>query len=193
MSKPWWLLGVTLNGLRCYAQHLKVGSWKWFSISNYCRENRVKNGICVANHTSPIDVFMLSCDNSYALVSLCSWLWPGHTIDCNAFVAGINHFENEFTEDFIFIIFLLCVCACMHVVCVCVCVCVGVYIYMCVCVCDCFTHEHVIMLCVCVCVCMCIYIHVCVCDCFTHEHVITLCVCMCMCVCVLVNVLHMSV
>lgn len=124
----------SVNGLRCYAQHLKVGSWKWFSISNYCRENRVKNGICVANHTSPIDVFMLSCDNSYALVSLCSWLWPGHTIDCNAFVAGINHFENEFTEDFIFIIFLLCVCACMHVVCVCVWL--WVSLDMCVCVHD---------------------------------------------------------
>ncbi|XP_076466356.1 glycerol-3-phosphate acyltransferase 4-like isoform X2 [Babylonia areolata] len=37
-------------------------------ITFHNEENRVKNGICVANHTSPIDVFMLSCDNSYALV-----------------------------------------------------------------------------------------------------------------------------
>ena len=32
-------------------------------------ENRPKQGICVANHTSPIDVLILACDNSYALVS----------------------------------------------------------------------------------------------------------------------------
>ncbi|XP_050398407.1 glycerol-3-phosphate acyltransferase 4 [Patella vulgata] len=31
-------------------------------------ENKAKNGICVANHTSPIDVIVLSCDNCYALV-----------------------------------------------------------------------------------------------------------------------------
>ncbi|KAL3865142.1 hypothetical protein ACJMK2_006763 [Sinanodonta woodiana] len=31
-------------------------------------ENRAKNGICVANHTSPIDVILLSGDNCYAMV-----------------------------------------------------------------------------------------------------------------------------
>jgi len=31
-------------------------------------ENRPKCGICVANHTSPIDVLVLACDNCYALV-----------------------------------------------------------------------------------------------------------------------------
>ncbi|XP_067008476.1 glycerol-3-phosphate acyltransferase 4 isoform X1 [Anabrus simplex] len=31
-------------------------------------ENRPKNGICVANHTSPIDVLVLACDNCYALI-----------------------------------------------------------------------------------------------------------------------------
>jgi len=30
-------------------------------------ENRPKNGICVANHTSPIDVMVLGADNAYAL------------------------------------------------------------------------------------------------------------------------------
>lgn len=30
-------------------------------------ENRPKSGICVANHTSPIDVLILACDNAYAL------------------------------------------------------------------------------------------------------------------------------
>ena len=32
-------------------------------------ENKPKRGICVANHTSPIDVLILACDNAYALVS----------------------------------------------------------------------------------------------------------------------------
>ncbi|PAV62549.1 hypothetical protein WR25_00167 [Diploscapter pachys] len=33
------------------------------------RENRAKKGgICVANHTSPIDIMILSCDNCYALI-----------------------------------------------------------------------------------------------------------------------------
>ena len=31
-------------------------------------QNRPKGGICVANHTSPIDVLVLACDNAYALV-----------------------------------------------------------------------------------------------------------------------------
>nr|CAD7401704.1 unnamed protein product [Timema cristinae] len=31
-------------------------------------ENRPQRGICVANHTSPIDVLVLACDNSYALI-----------------------------------------------------------------------------------------------------------------------------
>lgn len=32
-------------------------------------ENRPENGICVANHTSPIDALVLMCDNCYSLVS----------------------------------------------------------------------------------------------------------------------------
>jgi len=31
-------------------------------------ENKPKAGICVANHTSPIDVLVLACDNAYALI-----------------------------------------------------------------------------------------------------------------------------
>merc|ERR1712083_483809 len=31
-------------------------------------ENRPKSGICVANHTSPIDVLILACDNAYDLI-----------------------------------------------------------------------------------------------------------------------------
>lgn len=33
-------------------------------------ENRPVGGICVANHTSPIDVLVLMCDNCYSLVRL---------------------------------------------------------------------------------------------------------------------------
>lgn len=36
-------------------------------------QNRPKQGICVANHTSPIDVLVLACDNAYALVSFGNW------------------------------------------------------------------------------------------------------------------------
>ncbi|CAL1525957.1 unnamed protein product [Lymnaea stagnalis] len=37
-------------------------------ITFHNRENMAKNGICVANHTSPIDVIILSCDNCYAMI-----------------------------------------------------------------------------------------------------------------------------
>ncbi|GFG36820.1 hypothetical protein Cfor_09705, partial [Coptotermes formosanus] len=37
-------------------------------ISYHNPENRPKCGICVANHTSPIDVLVLACDNCYALI-----------------------------------------------------------------------------------------------------------------------------
>lgn len=37
----------------------------------YCRENRPKKGgICVANHTSPIDIVILANDGCYAMVML---------------------------------------------------------------------------------------------------------------------------
>ena len=37
-------------------------------ITYHGAENRPKSGICVANHTSPIDVLCLASDNAYALV-----------------------------------------------------------------------------------------------------------------------------
>ena len=53
------------------------------------RENKAKGGgICVANHTSPIDVVILGCDNTYAMVSyrklqtgyyLIVFLWQSRT------------------------------------------------------------------------------------------------------------------
>ena len=40
------------------------------------------DGICVANHTTPIDVVVLSCDRSYALVT-CNFFWK-KKIQCNS-------------------------------------------------------------------------------------------------------------
>lgn len=41
----------------------------FFNPKPFSRENRATHGgICVANHTSPIDVLMLSCDNCYAMI-----------------------------------------------------------------------------------------------------------------------------
>ncbi|EEZ98897.2 glycerol-3-phosphate acyltransferase 4 isoform X2 [Tribolium castaneum] len=37
-------------------------------ITYHNEENKPKNGICVANHTSPIDVLILMCDNCYSLI-----------------------------------------------------------------------------------------------------------------------------
>ncbi|XP_046386863.1 glycerol-3-phosphate acyltransferase 3 isoform X2 [Ischnura elegans] len=37
-------------------------------ITYHNRENLPRGGICVANHTSPIDVLVLACDNCYALI-----------------------------------------------------------------------------------------------------------------------------
>lgn len=37
-------------------------------ITYHHTENKPKNGICVANHTTPIDVLILACDNAYDLI-----------------------------------------------------------------------------------------------------------------------------
>lgn len=40
-------------------------------VTYHNQENKATSGgICVANHTSPIDVLILACDNAYALVSV---------------------------------------------------------------------------------------------------------------------------
>ena len=62
----------------CYC--LKVSTWCFNFLSCalsavitfHNRENIPKCGICVANHTTPVDVMVLHCDNSYALVH---WTW----------------------------------------------------------------------------------------------------------------------
>lgn len=75
----------TLLELSCYfmttATHL-VFTFTHFLLSTLLffpsSENKPKNGgICVANHTSPIDVIILASDGCYAMVvwCLCLWLW----------------------------------------------------------------------------------------------------------------------
>ncbi|XGW32885.1 hypothetical protein V3C99_017416 [Haemonchus contortus] len=56
-------------------RHVMLMSMRIFSrsfssiIRFHDQENRAKKGgICVANHTSPIDVMVLSCDNCYAMI-----------------------------------------------------------------------------------------------------------------------------
>lgn len=66
---PYWqYLSLTMAGLKVMLSFI-VSSNLSLNLDLYCRENMVKNGICVANHTSPLDVIILSCDNCYALVN----------------------------------------------------------------------------------------------------------------------------
>lgn len=58
-----WMVKMVL--IQCFG----VLSSALSSVVNYHNiENRPLNGICVANHTSPIDVLMLMCDNCYSLI-----------------------------------------------------------------------------------------------------------------------------
>jgi len=76
---------VLCTGLIALIPNSKLKRWMYFEVSimnfrvlsrgfsglitYHNVENRAKpGGICVANHTSPIDVVILHCDNSYALV-----------------------------------------------------------------------------------------------------------------------------
>lgn len=61
-------------------------------ITYHNEENRPKSGICVANHTSPIDVLMLMCDKCYSLVGfmLCffnvdGWFWDTKMFICSRY------------------------------------------------------------------------------------------------------------
>lgn len=54
-------------------------------------ENRPVNGICVANHTSPIDALVLMCDNCYSLVS--TTFSPLHALNFDYFNFPFLHFS----------------------------------------------------------------------------------------------------
>ncbi|CAO4384350.1 unnamed protein product [Caenorhabditis nigoni] len=55
---------------RCMLMCMRIYSRAFSSVIRFHdKENRAnKGGICVANHTSPIDVMVLSCDNCYAMI-----------------------------------------------------------------------------------------------------------------------------
>ncbi|CAI2356372.1 unnamed protein product [Caenorhabditis sp. 36 PRJEB53466] len=55
---------------RCMLMCMRIYSRAFSSVIRFHdRHNRaMKGGICVANHTSPIDVMVLSCDNCYAMI-----------------------------------------------------------------------------------------------------------------------------
>jgi glycerol-3-phosphate O-acyltransferase 3/4 len=51
-------------------------------ITYHNEENKPKSGICVANHTSPIDVLILMCDNCYSLVCRRLIYWMSLHVYC---------------------------------------------------------------------------------------------------------------
>ena len=61
--RNWLYERVALTVFRCFSRSFSA------CIKFHNKENRPKtDGICVANHTSPIDVVILSVDRPYALV-----------------------------------------------------------------------------------------------------------------------------
>ena len=73
-------------------------------------ENRPKAGICVANHTSPIDVLVLACDNAYALVSIACGEFVREDFaqaSVISFPKGWN-LNNYFMTQILLVFFLAC-------------------------------------------------------------------------------------
>ena len=63
---------------------------------SHCRKNRAKCGsVCVANHTTPIDIVMLAVDNSFTLVGLFGELLTS-TADCYALHHGTSMFDDQY-------------------------------------------------------------------------------------------------
>lgn len=70
------LVGFLNEGALKRAIYEKVSTWCFNFLSCalsavinfHNRENIPKDGICVANHTTPVDVMILHCDNAYALI-----------------------------------------------------------------------------------------------------------------------------
>ena len=63
---------------------------------SHCRKNRAKCGsVCVANHTTPIDIVMLAVDNSFTLVGLFGELLTS-TADCYALHCGTSIFDDQY-------------------------------------------------------------------------------------------------
>lgn len=62
-------------------------------------QNRPKTGICVANHTSPIDVLVLACDNAYALIGQRHSGFMGRFQKILSKCAGHIWFERSESKD----------------------------------------------------------------------------------------------
>uniref|UniRef100_A0A672RKB3 Phospholipid/glycerol acyltransferase domain-containing protein n=1 Tax=Sinocyclocheilus grahami TaxID=75366 RepID=A0A672RKB3_SINGR len=63
----WLVIGTTIVGLLPSSNQMTIVSYMSHGMHN--RENRPKKGgICVANHTSPIDIVILANDGCYAMV-----------------------------------------------------------------------------------------------------------------------------
>lgn len=100
----WLIISTTVVG---YVPKSPFKRWLNFHMSILCfevlssvlslvvkyhnKENRPKSGICVANHTSPIDTLVLMCDNCYSLVSQCSY----RTLTQNNITQGHRHSTNS--------------------------------------------------------------------------------------------------
>lgn len=80
-SVLWMVLAMSLLGClpdsparRWSAQHVSKFCFQFLSntlsavVTYHNPENRPRRGICVANHTTPIDVLVLSCDQAYSLI-----------------------------------------------------------------------------------------------------------------------------
>lgn len=78
------IISVVLSLIPDFAQRLKSPIYNWAALTCFRILSRSfsgvihfhneqfrpkSDGICVANHTTPIDVVVLSCDRSYALVT----------------------------------------------------------------------------------------------------------------------------
>ena len=72
-------------GFRAYLTSFRIIARALSSVIYFHNtKNRPKNdGFCVANHTSPIDLAILSCDNVYAFVSpIKTWFKCGNYMRC---------------------------------------------------------------------------------------------------------------
>jgi len=80
-SVAWMVVAMSLLGClpdssarRWAVQHVNVFCFQFLSnslsavVTYHNPENRPRQGICVANHTTPVDIMVLSCDQAYSLI-----------------------------------------------------------------------------------------------------------------------------
>lgn len=87
MGKRWLNQNVSIMCFQVLSASLSA------VITYHNRENLPKRGICVANHTSPVDVVVLACDNPYALVRLNK---------CTIIIIIMQIFKSSLSKNIIF-------------------------------------------------------------------------------------------